>query len=230
MVLTIAGVLFLIGRADMAKLAAATQARRQTWQERAQAPAGQRLRPWHNPLDSQVSSRPVQSVSMGPLFSGQTRQAQSANTFIANTWAFQAIPFPSLKKNMVPHTSVLSLIGPNVSSAVFGGFQALFDPGLDFGGNPVLQAARITGKGENVVVQIAGDLLEFPVGAAINGAIDVLNAMWDALEASTLGFAGHTSEGKKIKKALNLLETYLNAFHNLYEASRGRPGNDPFTN
>jgi hypothetical protein len=230
MVLAIAAALFLIGRADVAKLAVATVARRQTWQERAQAPAGHRLRPWHNPLDSKISSQPVQSLSMGPLFSGQTRQAQSGNTLIANTWDFQAIPFPSLKKNMLPHTSVLALIGTDVSTAIFRGFQALFDPGLDFGGNPVLQTARVTGIGENVVVKAAGYALEFSVGAAINLQIGILNRMWDALEASTLGFAGLTSEGKKIKKALALLTTYLNCFHNLYEASQGRPGNDTFTN
>jgi hypothetical protein len=228
MVLAIAAALFLIGHADVAKLAAATAARRQTWQERAEAPAGQRLRPWHNPQDSQISSQPVQSVSMGPLFSGQTRQAQSGNTVIANTWAFEAIPFPPLKKNMLPHTSVLALIGTDVSTAIFQGFQLLFDPGLDFGGNPVLQAARITGIGENVVVKAAGYALEFSIGAAINVQISILNRLWDALEASTLGFAGLTSEGKKIKKALNLLTTYLNCFHNLYEASQGRPGDDPY--
>jgi hypothetical protein len=234
MVLTIAGVLFLIGRADLAKLSAATQARQKTWKNRDQASPGALLRPWHNPQDSlfPTGDQAVQSVSRskGPLFPGQTLKGQSGNTLVGNPWASQAIPFPSLQKNMLPHTSVLALIGTDVSTVLFQGFRLLFDPGLDFGGNPVLQAARVSGKVENVVVKAAGYALEFPIGAAINLQIDILNGMWDALEVSTLGFAGHTRMGKKIKKALNLLETYLNAFHNLYEASQGRPGNDPFTN
>jgi hypothetical protein len=227
MLLALVAGLFLIGRADLAKVAAATAARRQTWQERAQAsPGPDLLRPWHNPLDSQVSSLPVQSASMGPLFPGQTLRASSGDTLVANPWAFQAIPFPPLDKNMRPHTSVLALLGTDVSTAMFDGLAAAFDPGT----NPVLVAANDAGIGANVGVKAAGYTLEFTFGAAINVQIQILNRMWDALEASTLGLAGLTSDGKKIKKALDYLTSYLNCFHNLYEASQGRPGDDPFSN
>src|SRR5262245_31193820 len=100
--LTIVSALFLIGKADLMKVQAVIDARRQTWRNRPNAPSGQLLRPWHNPQDSEISSLPQRAVTGGPPFSGQTFQAQSGNALIANPWASQAIPFPSLDQNLKP--------------------------------------------------------------------------------------------------------------------------------
>ena len=239
MLLAIVAALFLIGQADVAKLAAATKARQQTWKGRTTAPTGpDMLRPWHDPQGSKfpAASQALQSVqiSAGPIFRGQNLQGLSANTIVANTWAntpgAQGIPFPSLQKNMVPHTDALGLIGTqDVTQGVFAGFQLAFDPGMDSGGNPLLQAARGTGIGLNVGVKIAGAALEYPTGATIHAFFSLVDKAWSILDKITFGFAGHTSLGKKIKKTLDTITSYLDFFHNLYEASVGLPGNDPYT-
>ena len=206
---------------------AAIDARRQTWQARRQAPSGDRLKPWHDPKDSQIGSQPQRPIVAGPPFSGQTFQARSGNTLIANPWAFQAIPFPSLDQNLKPHTSVLALVATQVAGPSFAALSAAFDPGT----NPLMIAAAKTGKYvENPLVIAAGYYLKYTAGLAMDIQMDALNVMWDALEVSTFGLAGLTSKGKKIKKALNDLEEFLNCFDNLYEAAKGRTGADPFNN
>ena len=236
--LLIVSALYLIAREDVAKVQAATDARAQTWRKRPDAPGGRLLQPLHNPADSRVSTLPQRSVSGAPVFTGQTFQAQSGNTLVGNPWDSQdkGIPFrPRLQKNMVPHTDELAMIGTDVTKGIFVGFQILFDPGMDAGGNPALQAARIAGTGKSPVpglndaVKIAGDALEYPVGAAIHAVFSAVDDAWNVLNDITFGFAGHTKQGKKIKKTLDTITTYLDFFHNLYEASRGRPGNDPFS-
>ncbi|HZV06363.1 MAG TPA: hypothetical protein VE999_14885 [Gemmataceae bacterium] len=225
--LSIVSALFLIARADVVKVRTATDARRQTWRNRPNAPSGQLLQPWHNPQDSEISSLPQRSVTGGPPFSGQTFQAQSRNALIANPWASQAIPFPSLDQNLKPHTSVLSLLGTQLAGASFDALSAALDPGT----NPALVAASATGISiGNPGILVAGAYLRFTVGAALDAAVDTLNAMWEALEVATLGFAGDTDEGKKIQKALNELTEFLNCFDNLWDAANGRLGADPYDN
>jgi hypothetical protein len=225
-ILAIVATLFLIGRADLAKVEAATSARAQTWRQRDQAPTGQALQPWHNPQDSQVSSLPQQPVLSGPPFAGQTWQARSGNSVIGNPWDYQGVPFPSLANNLRTHTSVFSLIASNVATPGLDAISAAMDPGT----NPLLITAAATGIGENYVVQGAGIYLKYTAGIAIDIQMGALNLMWDALEAATFGFAGDTDEGKKIQKALNQLTEFLNCFDNLYEAAYGRLGADPFNN
>jgi hypothetical protein len=225
-VLTIVAALFLIAKLDVAKVQAATDARQQTWGQRGNAPAGQTLRPWHNPQDSQVSSLPQRAVVAGPPFSGQTFQARSGNTLIANAWDSPSVPFPSLSQDLKPHTNVLSMIATSIAMPSFDLLAASLDPGT----NPVLIAASVSGQGENYVVLGAGYYLKYTVGLAMDIQMDILNGMWDALQAATFGFAGHTSEGKKIKKALNELAEFINCFDNLFEAANGRLGADPYDN
>jgi hypothetical protein len=224
--LTIVSALFLIGRSDVMKLQTVIDARHQTWQKRANAPSGQLLQPWHKPEDSEVNSLPQRPITSGAPFSGRTFQARSGNTLIANPWAYQAIPFPSLDQNLKPHTSVLSLIGSQLAGVSFDALSAALDPGT----NPVLIAASATGQVENGVVYAAGAYLRFTVGAALDAAMSFLNDLWDALDAATFGFAGDTSEGKKIQKALKMITQFLNCFDNLWDAANGRLGADPYDN
>ena len=188
------------------------------------APAGQCLIAWHNPQDSQISAQPQLTVPGRPPFTGKSWQAQSGNALIANPWASQAIPFPSLSQNLKPHTTVLSLVGTSVSGVAFDGLPLLIDPNT----SPVLVAASVTGKVENPLVYAAGFYLEVTFGWPLSLAQDTLNALWTALNTSTLGFAGDTSEGKKIEQALNDLLDILNCFGNLYEAAQGHLGGDPY--
>jgi hypothetical protein len=174
-------------------------------------------------------------ISAGPIFRGQNLRGQSANTIVANTWAntpgAQGIPLPSLQKNMVPHTDALGLIGNgDITNGIFAGFQFAFDPGMDSGGNPALQLARQIGSAANGPLKIVGDALEYPVGASLHAFFSLVDKAWGILDDITFGFAGHTSLGKKIKKTLDTITVYLDFFHNLYEASVGLPGNDPYTN
>src|SRR5579871_6645972 len=87
-VLAIVATLFLIARADLAKVESATTARAQTWRGRDLAPTGQALQPWHNPQDSRVGSLPKLPVVAGMPFPGQTWEAVSGNTLIGNAWAY----------------------------------------------------------------------------------------------------------------------------------------------
>lgn len=109
MLLALVAILFAIAMSDVAKVQVTTKARQQTWAQRPSAPAGSPL-DWvsQDPMASQIAPPQQQTVSLGPVYPGQTRQAQSKNTLVANPWASEAIPFPSLDKNMYPHTSVLT--------------------------------------------------------------------------------------------------------------------------
>jgi hypothetical protein len=250
MLMAIVTALFLVGKADVAKLAAVSKARQQNWIGRTTAPTGpDMLRPWHDPQGSEfpAAAQALQSVpiSAGPLFSGQTQtlQGQSANTIIANTWAntpgAPGIPFPPMQyKNMVPHTDALGLIGKqDVTQGIFKGFQALFDPGMDSGGNLGFQAARKLGTssvpllpGSNNSVQAAGAAMEYPVGAAINAVLSSLQDVLDFVNGITFGIVGASDAGKKVQSVLDRVKTFANFFHNLYEASQGKPGDDPYSN
>lgn len=226
--LTLVAALYLIAKLGMAKVQAANDARQQTWQQRVQADQtqnGDRLKPWHSPKDSQISTQPQQPVVAGPPFKGKTFQAQSGNALIANPWAFQSIPFASLDQDLEPHTEVLALIATSVAGPSFGALSLALAPSR----NPLMIAAAKTGKYvENPIIIAAAYYLKYTVGLAMEIQMDALNVMWDALEVSTFGLAGLTSKGKKIKKALNQLEDFLNCFDNLFEASKGRLGADPF--
>jgi hypothetical protein len=236
MLLTIVGALFMIARADVAKVQAATDARAQTWQQRPNAPPGQLLAAWHNPADSQVSTLPQRPVDGGPVFTGLIWQAQSGNALIGNPWASRAIPFPSQpNKNIKIHTSVLtpsvaSRIGAATSSAALDTLSWTMDPGANTALVTVAKACTAPVVGGNALVWVAGFYLEVTAGAPIKAQITVLNKMWDALEISTVGLAGLTKQGKKIKDALNKITNALNCFDNLWEAANGRLGADLFNN
>ncbi len=230
MLLSIVCGLFLIARADVAKVQAATDARAQTWQKRPDAPSGQLLVAWHRPADSLISTLPQRAGSGGPVLKGLTWQARSGNTVVGNPWASQAMPFPAQQdKNIKIHTSVLSHIGTAVSSAALDTLSWTMDPGANTA--LVVVAKTCTAPlGPNFAVQAAGFALEVTAGAPIKAQMKILDAMWDALEASTLGLAGLTKKGKQIKEALHKLENALNCFDNLYEAANGRLGADLFNN
>jgi hypothetical protein len=220
MLLAIVCGLFLIARADTAKVAAATQARQKTWQDRSQAFAGQPLRPWSDPRDSMTGSvQTVQPGSMGPLFPGRSLKAQSGNTLVGNPWASDAIDFPSLDQNLRPHVTVFALISGEAPTWVFQVLRA-FDPGS------VKGATSIFAEVGNGAVLAAGIYLEFTAGGPIRVQLAFLQGLWDALGwgAKLLG------KGKDIVDAIDKIVNALNCFDNLYQASQGKLGADPFNN
>lgn len=118
LLLAIVSVLFAIGQCDVAKVGTATDARRQTWAQRPKADPGSPLSLFQDPMVSKIDPLQQHSVSLGPVFSGRTQQAQSKNTLIANPWAFTAIKFSPLNQNnTVPHTTELSYV-PVLGSAL----------------------------------------------------------------------------------------------------------------
>jgi hypothetical protein len=218
MLLAIVCGLFLIARADTTKVAAATKARQKTWQDRAQAPAGQPLRPWSDPKDSKIGSvQTVQPGNMGPLFPGRNLKAQSGNTLIANPWASDAINFPSLDQNLRPHTTVFALISGEAPTWVFQVMRA-FDPGSIKG------VTGLFADIGNTAVLAAGFYLEVTAGAPIRVQLAILQGMWDALG----WLAKLTGKGDDIEDAINKIVNALNCFDNLYQAAQGKPGADPF--
>lgn len=108
LLLALVAFLFAIAKAGVVKLQTVSQARQQTWAKRAQAKAKAPL-DWlsHDPMAFKIDSMPQQPLNLGPVFSGEPHSARSTNTLIANPWAYEAVPFPSLDLNVYPHTSVL---------------------------------------------------------------------------------------------------------------------------
>lgn len=150
--LILVSVLFIVGRADVAKVQTVTGTRNQTWANRP-GPKGSPLNWPHNPMDSQLSRTATQPVSLAPVIARQTQQAQSQVTLVANPWAFQSVPFPSANEHVLPHTSVLSML-PSPAGPVLANTLVGLDQGLPDG--PALSmAASLIGSTVNPSLLLA---------------------------------------------------------------------------
>ena len=122
--LILVSVLFIVGRADVAKVQAVTGTRNQTWANRP-GPSGSPLIWPHNPMNPPLSLPATQPVSLAPVISRQPGQAQSQVTLVANPWAFQSVPFPSASDQAIPHTSVLKMLPSPAGAALAATCQAM---------------------------------------------------------------------------------------------------------
>lgn len=178
MLLAIVSILFVIAQAGSAKVHTATSARNQTWASRPSAPGGSPLNWPHTPMDSKIDVPASQTVSLGPVFSNQTRQAQSENTLVANPWAFQTVPFPANGPSAVPHTNVLSMLPALLLGTEIGDLCQAMAQAYP-GGSTIANFLQGLGEVGNVAVIAAGGVLIGSIAASIPGAY---------LEAAALGF------------------------------------------
>lgn len=154
MLLILVSVLFIIARADMARVMTVTGTRNHTWAKRP-GPSGSPLNWPHNPMDSQLTLPATLPVSLAPVFAGPPAQAQSQVTLVANPWAFQSVPFPSASDQAVPHTNVLSMLP----------LQAGIVPG--FGG--LCQAMAQGYPGGSSISNFVGSLVNLVGNTAVQG-------------------------------------------------------------
>src|SRR5262249_29159108 len=85
--------------------------------------------------------------------------------------------------------------------------------------NVVLVVIAALGPAQNVVVQVAGWTLKYVMSPIVTAARIVVQALRiAALMSFQFGLAS------KLGRIANLMALGLEAFDNLYEASRGRPG------
>jgi hypothetical protein len=209
---------FLVARADVYKVGTVTAARQQAWQKRPNAAAAGPLSLNQNPQGDEINGSSLQPLAMGPLFGGQTQNAVSQNTLVANTWATPTVPFQSLPQNLSPHTTEMRMIVNLPWDTIFGGLTMLFDPGS----NPGMITASALGQAANIGIQIDGATLDYIDGGALRLARGGLEIALAIQEATLIGCAFDAC--KPMEEAIAILSFAITTFHNLNEAANGRPG------
>lgn len=217
--------LFLIARADMTKSFAATDARHRAWAGRPAVPPGQPLTLTADPAASAAAHTTVKPVPPGPLFGGGYR-AESRDTVFANPWDARAVPFAPGRGSFNPHLTELGMVAGQVPGLgfVLGAGFAYARFLLDADGF-AYRAIAAGGKGLNGVVWVAGTLLAFTMAPAIavaEGLIEILMiplriASWFSSRAHRLLHY--------LERVVEMMDIGVWAALNLYDASRGRPGN-----
>jgi hypothetical protein len=221
LLLSIAAALFILGRATLRKEATATQARNSAWQKRPQAAAGTILHLDHDPLASQVDFTGQKPVQLAPLFKGTTLQAESRSFVLGHTWDFRALPFAPGQGDFRPHADELAKLASAIPGLATGlsGTLAVFAFTINPDRNPLMIVVAVTGRVLNPVVEVAGWILKYPVSWIVTAARIVVKALeWAARLSFQFGLAHFFG------RVANLMSLGLEAFDNLYEASRGRPG------
>jgi hypothetical protein len=221
MLVALVAAIFLLGRAAERKTSSATEARQRAWARRPQAPPGDVLQLLNDPLASEVKDQHVERVPPGPLFRGANFTAESRNHTIARTWDYRLVPFPAGQPGMQPHLDELRKALDNVP--MLGGAVVLAVQVFGWTLNPERNVALVViaalGPAQNIVVQIAGWTLKYlmsPIVEAARIVVEILKAI--AEMSFQFGLA------RKLGRIANLMTLGLEAFDNLYEASRGRPG------
>jgi hypothetical protein len=228
----IVSILFVVAKADVVKLTAVTDARRQSWLNRTSENAKEELTPLQHPDRSEVVGAPQLPVSLGPALGRGVQQATSRTTVVANAWNYPTVPFQSLPQNLQPHADVLTKMastqGVDASKAAYA-FKALlvFDPGSD----PVLKGAAFAGQTGKVATDLAGEVLHIvdllnDLGKGINVADTLLDAAQKTGVGGIIdgigGLFGVKNPVEKLQDAIHQIRDAIDALDGLYRASQGR--------
>ena len=241
LLLALTAALFLIARAVLSKSFAATTARHDAWAGRGAVPPGSPLSLNPDPTRSLANRNATSPVPSGPLFAGGFT-ADSRHTVFANPWDARAVPFAGGRPAFGFHDRELGmLVGQVRQLQALGQFLAtglnLIGWTMDPDRNPVLWVPRIIGRIGNVIVYVAGLILEYataPLLSVLGGALTVIIVAIQLVLAPWRAVPGFLRPGwvKRLFRFLDWLysvEDMLNvgtwACHNLAAASDGRKGN-----
>lgn len=218
--------MILVARADLAKTLTATRARKAAWDERPQASPGGVLRAYNDPDLSFVGASRELAVTSGPLFGGTPFRAASFAGVIAGTWDARDLPFEPGRPTFDPHRDELRKVLDNLpmAGAIAEVGLGAFALALNADG-PLYRVADWVGRAANFVVRAAGTVLKIsgtPPVLAAKITVDVTRALlaWTSLIPEASGLREYLDSLSRV------FGVALDAFNNLYEASRGYLGSD----
>lgn len=227
LLLALVAAIFLVARADTARTFTPTKARNEAWKKRPQADPGDVLKVGHDPIRSGVDGSAEAGVKVLPPYGRTTLTARSGATATAHTWDSRAVPFAPGRKWLAPHTDEYGMIAGNVP--ILGGasryllltFRAFF-------WIPVEVVAPIVGPILNGLTIAAGYILygtEQLFYYSIKLPLDIAITIEEIAETPGRYIWGDSPWLSFMKDVRRVVEISMNVFHNLYDASQGRPGN-----
>lgn len=209
---------FLMARAGIAKEAAATKARAESYQQRPNVPTGDIFLLKHDPLASQAMGHHAIDVRGPHYMRGTVFEAESFSFTIGRDWNFRDVPFPRLGPFHI-HADVLKLIAkniPGVGVAIVGVIQA-FATTMNPNENPLMLAASVAGQAGNIAIRIAAQYLMIYYHALQLAKPPLIAGIAAAFASFQWGLAAQLS------RALALINFVQRSFVNLNRASQGLP-------
>jgi hypothetical protein len=210
--LLFASAVLMVGRAGLARTAAAVSARRHSWDDRATLQSGDELNILWNAAAGSESARVDRSYKGWVGAGGANPTATSKHTIFGGTWDHHGVKFETNRGLFTPHLSVLGRMatfgGQNLGNGVestVGKFTKAFEAII------TNQAVLAAGGAANTAIKGAGYWLQFTLLPPLK-AIDVALEVADWVPFVDLG------------TEISIVGVLLNSVDGLVEASKERPG------